>query len=212
MDPRSTRCRARSSGLPRTRGDGPRWWEPTRFGHQASPHTRGWTPEGRHGARPGRGFPAHAGMDRTRRGRAPRRSRLPRTRGDGPLPNRRAEFAAEASPHTRGWTLIAHRHGSLECGFPAHAGMDPGRRRRVLRGGPASPHTRGWTLHGLDKLVATVGFPAHAGMDPPGVTSERIRSRLPRTRGDGPDTVYEATAFRQASPHTRGWTRAGGQS
>ena len=29
--------------------------------------------------------------------------------------------------HTRGWTLRAPRHDGEQLGFPAHAGMDPGR-------------------------------------------------------------------------------------
>ena len=70
------------------------------------------------------------------------RSRLPRTRGDGPSPSSRSGPGPEASPHTRGWTRRRPVALVAGDGFPAHAGMDP-------RGssGPGSarwlPRTRG---------------------------------------------------------------------
>ena len=35
---------------------------------------------------------------------------------------------AEASPHTRGWTVVPAVSAAGPDGFPAHAGMDPDRR------------------------------------------------------------------------------------
>ena len=63
MDPRAGGGATRSSGLPRTRGDGPGWHAGGLRLHRAPPHTRGWTHR-RHGrAGLGAGSPAHAGMD-----------------------------------------------------------------------------------------------------------------------------------------------------
>ena len=193
----------------------------------ASPHTRGWTPP--RAALDGRvdGFPAHAGMDPAR-GSAPcAGARLPRTRGDGPPEGNGALSAGEASPHTRGWTLLRHHGDAAVVGFPAHAGMDrrPGRpasRAAWLprtRGdgpekgwtdagaGPASPHTRGWTRGVAIRIGVAIGFPAHAGMDLSRAPPRRRARGLPRTRGDGPGTSAAERDRQRASPHTRGWTR-----
>ena len=44
-------------------------------------------------------------------------------------------------------------------------------------------------------------------MDPAGAVSAACSARLPRTRGDGPRRSRGRPAHREASPHTRGWTR-----
>ena len=71
----------------------------------------------------------------------------------------------------------------------------------------APPHTRGWTL--LDHLprLRDGGSPAHAGMDPILSTFRPLYRGLPRTRGDGPGSVFAEPAVGLAPPHTRGWTR-----
>ena len=157
------------------------------------------------------------------------RARLPRTRGDGPHDMCAADRGAGASPHTRGWTRRRHARGAARRGFPAHAGMDPGGHRadrgrgglpRTRGDGPfpasapaamvaASPHTRGWTHLFPEGVLLSAGFPAHAGMDPGSRGGATRRGRLPRTRGDGPSPMTGRTPRRRASPHTRGWTRAG---
>ena len=71
-------------GFPRTRGDGPESRPSQRMAGAVSPHTRGWTPEGRRRHEARRGFPAHAGMDPAISSAACRAARFPRTRGDGP--------------------------------------------------------------------------------------------------------------------------------
>ena len=134
-----------------------------------------------------------------------------------------------ASPHTRGWTRRHAADDHVGPGFPAHAGMDPGRsaacyrRPRLPRtrgDGPpsmsvvpmlteASPHTRGWTRHGRRHLPQRRGFPAHAGMDPIRTPRREWSQGLPRTRGDGPDVDHSRPESDAASPHTRGWTRQG---
>ena len=176
------------------------------------------------------GFPAHAGMDLWRSTCGAASRWLPRTRGDGPSMVSSSVDPRAASPHTRGWTRGVARLPGGRRGFPAHAGMDPDpdtrrcRRARLPRtrgDGPdytgsvtqlnaASPHTRGWTR--LARACGEIGdgFPAHAGMDPPSTTPARHRSRLPRTRGDGPITEWMPSWMAWASPHTRGWTRRDG--
>ena len=166
-------------------------------------------------------------MDPAPRDEAPRSSRLPRTRGDGPGRRRNRRVDARASPHTRGWTVKDSPSPLARTGFPAHAGMDPGPTayhgpRRGLprtRGdgppstaeaqtdGKASPHTRGWTRGEQPMIACTRGFPAHAGMDPPRPGARAVPPRLPRTRGDGPASRFTWARITTASPHTRGWTR-----
>ena len=165
MDPGGTRPTPMIGRLPRTRGDGPLC--DTDFLHmdEASPHTRGWTPDTAHDAVTVVGFPAHAGMDPHSTGRSSTATRLPRTRGDGPVEIPLQGLFLRASPHTRGWTRHGPHPRPEARGFPAHAGMDPGKLApadrpawlpRTRGDGPptptsrcsvaaASPHTRGWT-------------------------------------------------------------------
>ena len=226
MDRSSFLPELRRPGLPRTRGDGPLHTSPTTTVIAASPHTRGWTLGRDDGRRAHRGFPAHAGMDPDyTRGTASSR-RLPRTRGDGPPAPLSAAQPVSASPHTRGWTAAEPPVPAVAHGFPAHAGMDlapietgdPRRRLPRTRGdGPdawvwnpavqeASPHTRGWTPRSGVIPGRPGGFPAHAGMDRAPRRGATMKSRLPRTRGDGPDVCEPAAEGLVASPHTRGWT------
>ena len=230
MDPRAPPASPTPDRLPRTRGDGPGSAGRAAARRQASPHTRGWTRVRARHRDDAEGFPAHAGMDPARILRGCRPSRLPRTRGDGPVGVRGEADVASASPHTRGWTSVTERWLADVFGFPAHAGMDPppgprGRTRARLprtRGdGPdtccsiihratASPHTRGWTLRAARAGPRRGGFPAHAGMDPSRVGVAGVLSRLPRTRGDGPLALEHHAGAHRASPHTRGWTRRHG--
>ena len=70
------------------------------------------------------GFPAHAGMDpRGPRG-SPRWTGLPRARGDGPQQFAVSRGHYQASPRTRGWTVVHTWRLLSRKGFPAHAGMD----------------------------------------------------------------------------------------
>ena len=229
MDPAGRSRLRHGRWLPRTRGDGPCSVSPTASNSAASPHTRGWTAAGRLPGDVVVGFPAHAGMDPPARPRTSPRSRLPRTRGDGPRWCRWALGVIRASPHTRGWTRPALQGVHRDLGFPAHAGMDPSAIRasassrwlpRTRGDGPgsppglaaaiaASPHTRGWTRHVTAGRARDAGFPAHAGMDPPRSGGGRSGRRLPRTRGDGPATVTLTLRSALASPHTRGWTPRG---
>ncbi len=153
---------------------------------RVSPPTRGWTRRDA-GASAGRGgFPAHAGMDPSRRCSGRRRKRFPRPRGDGPPESCQPVRLARVSPPTRGWTRPDNSNRHRGQGFPAHAGMDPrshhapyaSRRFPRPRGdGPSllegtvrrlvvSPPTRGWTVIMHTPVGLADGFPAHAGMDP----------------------------------------------
>ncbi len=165
MDPATRCCCAGGRRLPRTRGDGPELDSDDGDWFEASPHTRGWTAAVAGELADGRGFPAHAGMDRRPRPSTAGRRGLPRTRGDGPHYFKDPHDEDVASPHTRGWTRVEHQV------------------RRRLR-----------------------GFPAHAGMDPAGTARVRLRTGLPRTRGDGPFLIVSISSPSGASPHTRGWT------
>ena len=226
MDPRSESPAARSPRLPRTRGDGPGPVGAAGERERASPHTRGWTRRPRSGTLGAGGFPAHAGMDPvvTRRPSMP--SRLPRTRGDGPVRRRRPDVGRAASPHTRGWTYYRCVECRARRGFPAHAGMDPepGRRRRAPRwlprtrgDGPvagtrrtltrsASPHTRGWTRSAAPVRLIRRGFPAHAGMDPGrrgGGPLRILAAGFPAHAGMDPRRTRTASS-RPGLPRTRG--------
>ena len=84
MDPKQTIFDLISTGFPRPRGDGPINGTLHNVVPKVSPPTRGWTSSRSSGRWWSRGFPAHAGMDRTERATSSRRTGFPRPRGDGP--------------------------------------------------------------------------------------------------------------------------------
>ena len=199
---------AANRAAPRTRGDGPEQFRDNLLWLRAPPHTRGWTEESRGETEAEAGSPAHAGMDRSRSGRARGRSGLPHTRG-WTLGVPVLGLSVVGSPHTRGWTVDQLPADANVHGSPAHAGMDLG----VFvcpHGDHGLPRTRGdgprW---GRRAPPMECGSPAHAGMDPRRAGSRRATWRLPRTRGDGPKRNAHAWKPVEAPPHTRGWTRAG---
>ena len=55
-----------------------------------------------------------------------RLTRLPRTRGDGPLAPSRLVDSKVAPPHTRGWTHASDFGDPQLLGSPAHAGIGHG--------------------------------------------------------------------------------------
>ena len=118
-DPRAT------AGLPRTRGDGPRELTQCSGAVAAPPHPREWTRVTLAQLIEMAGSPAPAGMDPGRCSTAPPPSRLPRTRGDGPLYCEGYALAGKAPPHPRGWTPLERRRRADPRGSPAPAGMDP---------------------------------------------------------------------------------------
>ena len=151
--------------LPRTRGDGPDHTRSYFARLEASPHSRGWTCRLLFGLGLKLGFPALAGMDLSPEAESLLRWGLPRTRGDGPTVANSGAWLAEASPHSRGWTLNKSVTDRVTEGFPALAGMDlrtgssatsrtwlprtrgdgPFSQSELARQTRASPHSRGWT-------------------------------------------------------------------
>ena len=63
MDPTSPSSRARTWGLPRASGDGPKLSQRTRVAAEVAPRERGWTLHWPHGRWSQWGCPARAGMD-----------------------------------------------------------------------------------------------------------------------------------------------------
>ena len=125
MDPLFSRSVRGRTWLPRACGDGPgRVRHVPRF-VGASPRLRGWTVLGGRGGRGAVGFPAPAGMDRSRTRAAGRSRWLPRACGDGPSMRLSEELRDAASPRLRGWTRSACLELRRRLGFPAPAGMDP---------------------------------------------------------------------------------------
>ena len=227
MDPPEIHAEALAERLPRARGDGPSAHASCSLTCSASPRTRGWTVRRSPHRSARRGFPAHAGMDPSVVGALGALTRLPRARGDGPRQREGVRMVIGASPRTRGWTHSAVLGTGGAGGFPAHAGMDPGRTTagrlgyrlpRARGDGPvsfvssmcrivASPRTRGWTQGSSQMSQYVKGFPAHAGMDRGRPCGGRQPAGLPRARGDGPESASAVDRRAWASPRTRGWTR-----
>ena len=226
MDRRIPRAVCQPQRLPRTRGDGPGDTSCSAVRISAPPHARGWTPLPEFRRSPAAGSPARAGMDPRRRNRRSSGRGLPRTRGDGPPRGAKWERDPAAPPHARGWTLSHARDDAAGSGSPARAGMDRaplrarGRRRRLPRtrgdgplsvfvegdGFEAPPHARGWTVGRGRVHLRRAGSPARAGMDPAPLSVQSRPSRLPRTRGDGPEAGRLIDRWIEAPPHARGWT------
>ena len=135
--------------------------------------------------------PAHAGMDRLWTFLGQHVGGFPRTRGDGPQHDYRADRGQWFPPHTRGWT------------------PSPPMQEKAVR---VSPAHAGWTGRAVPYAVRDEVSPAHAGMDRRGLTNHRKCTQLgfPRTRGDGPlvAAVNVRAGIDGFPPHTRGWTAA----
>ncbi len=185
MDRSSKRKSSSHHGLPRPRGDGPRFMTETGCVRAAPPPTRGWTPVGIERPLVGGGSPAHAGMDLVRPAPDPGRLGLPRPRGDGPSLTNMGCRTSRAPPPTRGWTPYLMRPD-------------------LVRGAP--PPTRGWTPTRPSRRRLFRGSPAHAGMDPMWKPPRSPSPGLPRPRGDGPLFSWSPSTDHRAPPPTRGWT------
>ena len=160
---------------------------------------------------------------------APRPSprRLPRGRGDRPFELVVSEWVARASPRTRGSSRGGGAGRSRHRGFPADAGIVPVRPARLVevarlprgRGdrpveaaglavlASASPRTRGSSRVYARSRWLLLGFPADAGIVPSRRRARTHRDRLPRGRGDRPQTGAFAAEMEAASPRTRGSSR-----
>ena len=215
-------------GLPRTRGDRPRYPVSSSPPPAAPPHTRGSTPAVKRRSTVKIGSPAHAGIDPGSTPTPTPGSRLPRTRGDRPYISKGNAVTSAAPPHTRGSTLLVFRNSGAAFGSPAHAGIDlasgspasASRRLPRTRGDrpagirctrkmpSAPPHTRGSTRPRLRLVNLHRGSPAHAGIDLARLVVDDQGGRLPRTRGDRPHHQSRRDPFQRAPPHTRGSTLA----
>ena len=226
MDPARRLWAPCAAGLPRARGDGPEVGRGEIHRRPASPRSRGWTLAPSCAPRAPPGFPALAGMDLYHYHRRARLRGLPRARGDGPAARKPRSSVWRASPRSRGWTFSSRADPRPQAGFPALAGMDPGRELdgrtwdglpRARGDGPthlaatgpelsASPRSRGWTPRRRRRRCARRGFPALAGMDLVQVRARSPAARLPRARGDGPAAKSASSRAGEASPRSRGWT------
>ena len=191
----------RSPGrFPRPRGDGPPLPLPYWACIWVSPPTRGWTPRAPWPRPCGCGFPAHAGMDPTRRPWVCMYEPgvgFPAHAGMDAMPR---GFPAHAGGK-RGRAVPAARR------FPRPRGDGPTERRTILPMSPVSPPTRGWTRAAGVRRIAIQGFPAHAGMDPATASGPTPAPWFPRPRGDGPYYLQHDGTLPMVSPPTRGWTR-----
>ncbi len=170
--------------------------------------------------------PAHAGIDRSRPRFSRGRLSLPRPRGDRPSRDQSVWNDWLSPPPTRGSTGVAREGGDDGEVSPAHAGIDP--RRTYPRPGPAClprprgdrpgthtvspgrlespPPTRGSTEHGADRGADALVSPAHAGIDPRIRSSRAFPVRLPRPRGDRPESATKPAKIVASPPPTRGST------
>ena len=96
----------------------------TGLGIRFPPHGRGWTIHQAGAGRAPSVSPARAGMDRSPTQRSQRRSRFPRTGGDGPLYAEWWFHRGEFPPHGRGWTRGSEAVIEPVLVSPARAGMD----------------------------------------------------------------------------------------
>ena len=206
MDPPRPSPATRCGGIPRARGDGPRFVTLRHWCETDSPRSRGWTAVRDRRRQAKEGFPALAGMDPEIDSAANRCTGIPRARGDGPARRRRRELPRRDSPRSRGWTVPVFSNQTDVGGFPALAGMDPSMRcshrtwpgiPRARGDGPGlppcgqpppkdSPRSRGWTRWPALGTALGWGFPALAGMDPRPGRRRPGAAGIPRARGDGP--------------------------
>ena len=207
IDPTISSVSAYPARLPRIRGDRPPW------------------STGQGGIR--RGYPAYAGIDLFYSFFVVTNKRLPRIRGDRPTTTSLPNNLLPATPHTRGSTWVEEDGEKRRVGYPAYAGIDPGKAfadgsdlglPRIRGDRPcfpwsdiceaaATPHTRGSTLKATDSGNELTGYPAYAGIDLSRTLKGLIRTRLPRIRGDRPNLFSGGYIAVEATPHTRGSTR-----
>ncbi len=133
---------ARNPAHPRTRGEHAEEVAKNGGTHGSSPHTRGTRKDRDRQRRACRLIPAHAGNTHRGRGRWPRRSAHPRTRGEHHLSEPEPYPGPGSSPHTRGTRAGGRRRPRAARLIPAHAGNTFGVVSGI-RHPPAHPRTRG---------------------------------------------------------------------
>ncbi len=228
IDPGDETTMSTSRRLPRMRGDRPRTVLDAADVTLAAPHARGSTRCGSSSRDRCAGCPACAGIDPPHAARGLACAWLPRMRGDRPWVRSRLRVMSRAAPHARGSTRRGNVDHRRDHGCPACAGIDPRSRRcsartvrlprmRGDRPGPrtsrvalprAAPHARGSTRLSARVEAPARGCPACAGIDPATCTRMGARPRLPRMRGDRPDSLRAENRELLAAPHARGSTPA----
>ena len=208
------------------RGDRPRLayirWVSMRF----TPHARGSTLHASGGILQDEVYPACAGIDPVTFTDLYHALRLPRMRGDRPIPEKVCLWLPEFTPHARGSTCSAFRCSMSSCVYPACAGIDlcsddrnprqpclprmrgdrPQNKWRGILPSPFTPHARGSTLgQGRQRLFLCV-YPACAGIDPDKDGMLYSNTCLPRMRGDRPDYLRDYVFDVLFTPHARGST------
>ena len=231
MVPLRPRARCPCPWFPRTRGDGPARAIFSNDDVRVPPHPRGWSDRRDSLSQSLRGSPAPAGMVPAARLRAARRSRFPRTRGDGPATIFLCWGISQVPPHPRGWSPTSARPAGRARGSPAPAGMvpipaaSPDRIARFPRtrgdgphgcsgqraSGEVPPHPRGWSPTPSSAISSARGSPAPAGMVPILPQPEATETGFPRTRGDGPQADDSCAGKFWVPPHPRGWSLKGGR-
>ncbi len=192
--------------VPRARGDQPTCRGRGKRFPKGSPRTRGSTADRGRADRVVDGFPAHAGINRQTGAWWMNTSRVPRARGDQPFGGDPTDSLSKGSPRTRGSTADRGRADRVVDGFPAHAGINRqtgawwmntsrvprARGDQPFGGDPTdslskgSPRTRGSTGTMNYEAGKREGFPAHAGINRRCNRYAKLRSRVPRARGDQP--------------------------
>ncbi len=124
MDRDGTLSAGNPQGLPRRRGDGPRWVARAVGADLLTPQARGWTLLLEAPPVDLDAYPAGAGMDLAIQGRFTRYQGLPRRRGDGPIGQAVTELATQLTPQARGWTAASDPETDRHSAYPAGAGMD----------------------------------------------------------------------------------------
>ena len=175
-------------GLPRARGDGPRWRPKMLMGPRL-PRARGDGPDRQDPT----GLPRARGDGPEYEG-ARARSWLPRARGDGPIASRKTSRHLRASPRTRGWTLAADVAERFARGFPAHAGMD------LIEPSPC------W----VDSLSMAAAYPSATptpsrSSTPASCNAATSRGRRERVRRSPPALPDHPAGAAHRRPGPRGW-------
>ncbi len=207
-------------GGPGFRGLRERWWP-------VPPGARGWS-LAQHGHRPQVfGSPGCAGVVPSIAATQPRRSRFPRVRGGGPLPDAELLTQLAVPPGARGWSQRLHSHPGPAAGSPGCAGVVPSYERpahiqqwfpRVRGGGPGPrfapdgtravpPGARGWSPNTSTSVITELGSPGCAGVVPRARSAGFRRPGFPRVRGGGPYDEAAGVSFVSVPPGARGWSQ-----
>ncbi len=163
----------RSHRLPRMRGDRPRQARRGCVRQLFTPHARGSTITEQDKTSTVSVYPACAGIDLLSFTILLPPLRLPRMRGDRPLPHHSGDTPSRFTPHARGST------GGKRMDLTTLAGLPR------MRGG-FTPHARGSTHCRLPGRRIAAVYPACAGIDRSSLFRASIFWGLPRMRGDRP--------------------------